>query len=194
MLPSPFRPVSRRSRFVPGQRLIAIASLALALGCTRPLNLVSADSVIAPIDRVRIDAGHGVSFRSLDGAPARASTILVAPGNRSLRFEVRRNLHRLDEHRLEDVYRAGICRIRLETEAGEHYEVITRLISGERMVIASLDDTGKSKQLRVGMTIHVRNLTRDIEIQVPRDACDLRMDCRKIDRATLKPGPECSFE
>ena len=83
---------------------------------------------------------------------------------------------------------------RLETEAGEHYEVITRLISGERMVIASLDDTGESKQLRVGMTIHVRNLTRDIEIRVPRDACDLRMDCRKIDRATLKPGPECSFE
>ena len=179
---------------VPGEPRIAIASLALVFGCTTPLNLVPGDSTVASHERVRIDAGPGVSFRSLDGAPARASTILVAPGDRSLRFEVRRSLRRIDEDRLADIYRAGTCRIRLETKPGEHYEVTTRLVSEERYRIADRDTAGGSKQLRVGVTIHVRNLTKDTEVRVARGACDLRMDCRKIDRATVKPGPECSFE
>jgi hypothetical protein len=194
MLPFSSRPVSKRRSFVPGQRLIALAGLGLVFGCTAPLNLVPGGSTVAPHEQVRIDAGSGVSFRTLDGAPARASTLLVAPGHRSLRFEVRRSLRKLDEQRLADIYRAGTCRIRLETNPGEHYEVTTRLVSYERYRVEGRETGGDAKQFRVGITIHVRNLTRDVEVRVPGDACNLRMDCRKIDRATLKPGPECSFE
>jgi hypothetical protein len=193
-------------RWIPGSRPLSSSRFLLptwifavclgyfgSLGCVGTANLIPRGADLAPGDEVRIDAGRGILFHSMDGHPVQAAAILALPGARSLRVKVRRKLRDLDGKPLEGVYQVGGCRIRMVAQAGQHYEVLARVFAEERTRLVTDAPAEDREQLMMGVTVHVLNVGSGSERRVPADACEFRVDCSKIDRFTSKAGRECTF-
>lgn len=172
-------------------RLSLVLLIAGQIGCAEPQRFIPDDVPISASEEVRIVAGRGITFKTLDGAPVAAREIVVLPGEQSLRLDVRRSLKSLSDASLSDIYSVGSCRIRFESVAGSHYEVVARPFSTHDLKIT--EETGADGEERnlVGVTIHVVDEMRGSEYVAPPDACDLRLDCTKLNRSLSRPGSEC---
>jgi len=72
--------------------------------------------------------------------------------------------------------------------------VLTRVFAEDRYQI--VDDPKRedgAKQI-VGLTVHVIDLDTGKEFRAPPEACELKLDCRQIDRHRAKAGSECTFD
>ena len=172
---------------------VILAFILAFVGCVGTANLIPRGSDFDPGDVVRIHAGRGVRFRSVDGARVQAANVLVLPGEHNLRFDVRRRLKGLDAERLEGIYEVGSCRIVLEAAPARSYEVSTRVFAEDRyQVVEEVAREDGARQI-VGLTVHVIDLDTGKGFRAAPDACELELDCRKIDRFRAKPGSECNF-
>ena len=144
--------------------------------------------------QIEIGAGRGVTFRTLAGAPVDSGRLVVDSGIQNLRFRVRRSLKELKDERLSEVYAVGSCRIRFESIPGSHYEVVAEPFSSRRMVYgdAKSGSKGEEKEM-IGVAIKVIDLDTASQFLAPPDACEIKLDCRKVDRARIRPGEECAY-
>ncbi len=163
------------------------------IGCFGTANLIPKSVDFDPKQASRIHAGRGVRFRAVDGARVQAANVLVLPGEHHLRFDVRRGLKGLDEERLEGIYEVGTCRIIFDTKPEGHYEVLTRVFAEDRYQIIEDVPTADGSRQIVGLTVHVIDLDTGKDVRAAPEACELELDCHKIDRFSAKPGSECNF-
>lgn len=191
-----------------------IAALGLA-GCSGGQGPDAGEAATARVSgaalsesQIEIRAGRGITFRTLAGAPVDSSRLVVDSGVQNLRFRVRRSLKGLKDERLSEVYAVGSCRIRFESVPGTHYEVVAEPFSSVRMVYGDRDEKGTarygSRTVRddvpkgeekemIGVAIKVLDRDTLAQFLAPPDACEIKLDCRKVDRARIRPGEECAF-
>lgn len=187
---------SRESRLPPVVGIAALLSLFFALGCG-PAKYLSSEFQVSGVAPARIDRGRGVRLSRVDGQRIDRRSILVEPGMRSLRFDVRRHMGPLDKETLEGIYRVGVCRVRFAAEAGKHYQVYTKIFSEERTTIrskrpAALQDEPEIQTV-VGLTVQVLDVERGRNRRLNADSCELKLDCSRVNRLYARAGKECSF-
>jgi len=179
-----------------GARALILAFFALLLGCAPGRHFSEAFEASGVLP-ARIDEGRGIRLLRVDGEEISRRSILVEPGRRQIRFEVRRALGSLDEERFQGIYQEGSCRIVLPAEAGKHYELYTDIFFEDREKIYP----NRPKRLprktemekHVGFLVHVR----DVETQRARtlgpESCELRLNCDKVNQLYSRTGSECHF-